>query len=129
MNIRPIRADEFETARQLLAICGWTKKVADAELFAKSVRASQVALVAEDGAQIVGFLRALTDGTFNGYISMLAVAPGYRRGGIGAALVAAAMGSNPTITWVLRADREGVQDFYKKLGFETSCVAMEKRRR
>ena len=76
MNIRSIRPDEFEAARALLAACGWTKKIDDPEVFAASVRASQLALVAEDGGQVVGFLRAITDGIFNGYISMVAVAQG-----------------------------------------------------
>lgn len=128
MNVRPIRPEEFELARKLLSACGWTKKVEDLEVFATSVRASQIALVAEIDGQVVGFLRAITDGVFNGYISMVAVAPEHRGSGIGKALLAAAMGENTNITWVLRADREGVQDFYTSLGFEKSTVVMERRR-
>ena len=129
MNIRPILPAEFETARQLLAQCGWTKKIEDPALFARSVLASQIALVAEVDGQIVGFLRAISDGVFNGYISMVAVSPDYRQRGIGAALVNTATGTNPNITWVLRADRDGVTDFYTSLGFQSSSTAMEKRRR
>jgi ribosomal protein S18 acetylase RimI-like enzyme len=129
MEIRPVRLEELEAARRLLALCGWTKKVESPELFAKSVLASQIALVAEDRRRIVGFLRAITDGIFNGYISMVAVAPDYRRSGVGSALVHAAVESNSDITWVLRAERDGVYDFYRSLGFEKSSVAMEKRRR
>ena len=128
-DIRPIRPEEFESARALLAACGWTSKIEDPDLFAASLRASQIALVAEDAGEVVGFLRAITDGTFNGYISMVAVAQGYRGTGLGKALVNAALGTNPSITWVLRADREGVQGFYTSLGFERSTVAMERRRR
>jgi len=72
-DIRPIRPEEFESARALLAACGWTSKIGDPDLFAASLRASQIALVAEDAGEVVGFLRAITDGTFNGYISMVAV--------------------------------------------------------
>lgn len=79
-RIRPIRPDELEAARALLSACGWTKKVEDPEAFAASVRASQIALVAEVNGQVVGFLRAITDGVFNGYISMVAVAPQRRLG-------------------------------------------------
>jgi len=129
MNIRPIHPEEFESARALLSACGWTKKIEDSEVFAASVRASQIALVAEVGGQIVGFLRAITDGIFNGYISMVAVTPERQGTGIGKALVNAALGTNPNITWVLRADRAGVQGFYTSLGFEQSTVAMERRRR
>ncbi|MDB5978157.1 MAG: family acetyltransferase [Nevskia sp.] len=128
MNIRPIHPEEFESARALLSACGWTKKIEDPEVFEACVRASQIALVAEVGGQIVGFLRAITDGIFNGYISMVAVAPERQGTGIGKALVNAALGTNPNITWVLRADRAGVQGFYTSLGFEQSTVAMERRR-
>jgi ribosomal protein S18 acetylase RimI-like enzyme len=60
---------------------------------------------------------------------MVAVAPDYRRRGVGSALVNAAVESNADITWVLRADRDGVDGFYCSLGFEKSSVAMERRRR
>jgi ribosomal protein S18 acetylase RimI-like enzyme len=128
VNVRPIRPAEFESARALLAASGWTKKVESAEVFAKSVQASQISLVAEEAGRIVGFLRAISDGVFNGYISMVAVAPEHRGRGIGTALVQAAIGQSANITWVLRADREGVQRFYESLGFQKSGVAMERRR-
>ena len=128
MKIRGIRTDELESARMLLVRCGWTKKVEDFDLFASSVENSQIAIVAEYDDKIVGFLRAITDSVFNGYISMVAVEAEFRGRGIGTALVAAAVGSNPNITWVLRADRPGVSKFYESIGFQESLVAMEKKR-
>ena len=101
MDIRPIRPDEIETARQLLAANDWGKRVADAGVFAELIQRSQIALVALDEGQIVGFLRAITDGLFNGYISMVVVAGSHRGRGIGKALVQAAMGDKDDVTWVL----------------------------
>lgn len=126
MEIRAIRPNEVESARQLLLSAGWNRKVSNAEEFAELVSRSQLALVAVSEDRVIGFIRALTDGMTNGYISMVVVTQELRGTGIGRSLVQAAMGSNGRITWVLRAGRPGVFGFYEKLGFRVSQVAMER---
>ncbi len=126
MQVRSITPLEFEAARELLLAAGWERGVGSAGEFALLVSRSQLALVAVEHGQVIGFLRALTDGIANGYISMLVVAEHHRGKGVGLALVREAMGDNTSMTWVLRAARDGVSGFYERLGFSRSQVAMER---
>ena len=127
MQVRPIQPSELEVARQLLLANGWDRKVATLAEFTELVARSPVALVAVQGKEVVGFLRALTDGMTNGYISMVVVDAQHRSQGVGRALVQAAMGTDESITWVLRASRSPtLHQFYEKLGFSVSSVAMER---
>jgi predicted N-acetyltransferase YhbS len=125
IKIRPIQSTEIEAARQLLLAAGWDRAVSNEAEFSALLSRSQLTLVAVEGGEVVGFLRALSDGIANAYISMLVVDERHRGKGIGRALVYAAMGEDRQITWVLRAVK-GVAPFYEKLGFNKSDVALER---
>ena len=128
MEFRRVRTTELQEVHELLAANGWKDRIGSFEKFAELIEASQVAEVAIIEGRIVGFARGITDGRSNGYLSMVVVAAIHRGQGIGRLLVEHAIGTHPEVTWVLRAGREGAADFFAKLGFKRSSVAMERRR-
>jgi ribosomal protein S18 acetylase RimI-like enzyme len=128
MEFRAVKSEDYEAVRLFLAANGWEKRVADKEKFRRMMENASRTVGAFEGARIVGFARALSDDVSNGYIGTVAVAPDFRRRGVGRALVERLIGDDPEITWVLRAGR-GSAEFWKKMGFAVSEVAMEKTRK
>jgi GNAT superfamily N-acetyltransferase len=120
---------DTEAIRQFLAATGWEHRVGMSEHFAALLLASQRTAVVHAGSHVVGFARGITDGLSNGYLSMVAVAPAFRRRGIGSALVAHITASSPAITWVLQAGRPGSAEFFAKLGFIAAPLAMQRARK
>src|SRR5258708_2556339 len=127
MEIRAIRPTEFEVVRRLLLDNGFHgERITDIERFRKLIAMSQRALVAVADGSVIGFARGISDDVSNGYLSMLVVAEAHRRKGVGTALVRAVVGDDDQMTWVLRLGGRDVAEFYEKLGFVRSTVAMER---
>ena len=125
IEFRPILAADYTAVRQFLSAAGWQQRVADAQKFAKMIEHTSRTMVALEGARVVGFARGVCDETSNGYISMVAVAEDMRGQGIGRELVERLIGNDTSITWVLRAGY-GSEQFWEKVGFKRSDVAMER---
>lgn len=128
MIFRPAEPEDFEAIRRFLAENGWKRRVANAAQFRIMMENADRTVVAFDGDRIVGFARALCDNVSNGYIGTVAVAQDFRKKGVGRELVERLIGDDPNITWVLRAGRDGSAEFWKKMGFTVSEVAMERTR-
>jgi GNAT superfamily N-acetyltransferase len=128
VQVRRVLPGELLQVHLLLSANGWGHRIASVGALASLVEASQIAEVAVLDGEVVGFARGLSDGLSNGYLSMVVVADRHRGKGIGRRLVEHALGTAPNITWVLRAGREGAADFFGRLGFEASSLAMERRR-
>jgi len=127
MEFRAVAADDYEPIRRFLVEAGWQNRVSDPEQFKRMMEHTSRSVVAIADSRIVGFARALCDEVSNGYISMVAVAPDSRRQGIGRELVRRLIKNDRGITWVLRAGRDS-GGFWKRMGFESSELAMERPR-
>ena len=125
VKYRPVTFEDYEPVRQFLIEVGWSHRVYDSEKFKKMLDNTGRAIVAIDDSRVVGFARALCDEVSNGYISMVAVAAERRGQGIGRELVQHLVRGDTGITWILRAGR-GSNGFWKRMGFKSSEVAMER---
>jgi predicted N-acetyltransferase YhbS len=128
IEFRSVEEGDLEAVRKFLAENGWEKRVADEERCRKMIQNASRTVVAVEGTHIVGFARALCDDASNGYIGTVAVAEEKRGQGIGREMVTRLMGDDPNVTWVLRAGR-GSEEFWKRMGFESSSIAMERTRK
>ena len=126
LTFRPIRREDYDQVRQLLADIGWRERVANRDRFERMILGAARTIVALERSRVVGFGRAMFDGASNGYISTVAVAADQRRRGIGRQIVRLLtdVEDPQNITWVLRAGTGSVP-FWEKMGFKKSETAME----
>ena len=80
-----------------------------------------------NGTRLVAFARSLTDGSYNAYVSTVAVHPRYGGRGVGRRVMNELMRGRDDIKWVLEA-RPGVERFYASLGYEPAPGAMVRKR-
>lgn len=128
VQIRDHLPAEVEPIRQFLVANGWAHRIGSPEWFAQLLANSQRTAVAVDGEEIAGFARGITDGLSNGYLSMVVVAPAYRRRGVGSGLVRHIVGDDGDIAWMLKAGRDGAAGFFSRVGFGEAAAAMERPR-
>ena len=110
----------------LRAACEFAAK--DRELLAQQVTGARWVVQAYDGARLVGFCRAVSDGVSNAYVSTVMVDPEYRRRGIGREMLARLVGGRDDIKFVLHTRKEAAA-FYRAVGFAPGTDIMVRDRR
>jgi GNAT superfamily N-acetyltransferase len=112
--------DDFPAVQALSTAEGWTTP---SERPAESLlawRASWPAIIAEADRQIVGFLRAISDGAVTTYVAGLLIAPSWRGRGLGRAPLGACQALVPSTRLDLLSEPDAV-DFYSRLGFRPAA--------
>jgi ribosomal protein S18 acetylase RimI-like enzyme len=110
----------------LRAACEFAAK--DHQFLAQQVAGARWVVQAYDGARLVGFCRAISDGVSNGYISSVMVDPEYRRRGIGREMLARLVRGKDGIKFALHTRKEAAA-FYAAVGFAPATDMMIRDRR
>jgi GNAT superfamily N-acetyltransferase len=115
-TIRPWQFKDFSAIQRLSALEGWPTPSARPADALNAWQHSHPALVAIHIGQVVGFLRAVTDGAVTTYVAEMMVAKEWRGQGIGRALVEACHALVPSTRLdLLSTDQADL--FYEKNGF------------
>jgi ribosomal protein S18 acetylase RimI-like enzyme len=107
---------DLDQLAALLTSAEMGDRAADRQRLAQQVRGSRYVVSAWDGAVLVGFARAISDGATNAYISTVAVLPDYRRQGIGGKMIRRLLDGKDGLTFALHSRTEA-KAFYKRCGF------------
>lgn len=87
LKIRPYEETDFPAIHQLNEQEGWSNLVAKQQQTKAAWQGSNLAVVAEQDGQLVGCLRALTDGAVTLYVCELIIEKSRRGSGIGGKLM------------------------------------------
>lgn len=112
--------DDFPVVQALSTAEGWTTpRERPAESLA-AWHASWPAIIAEADRQVVGFLRAISDGAVTTYVAGLLIAPAWRGRGVGRALLGACQELVPSTRLDLLSEPDAI-DFYTRLDFRPAA--------
>jgi predicted N-acetyltransferase YhbS len=120
VSVRRWRPADFPSIQRLSAAEGWpttTRRPDEALVSWKRAWPALVATPADDPGEVIGFLRALTDGMVATYVCELIVDAPWRGRGVGRALVDVCHALAPRARIDLLST-VGARDFYRTLGFE-----------
>jgi ribosomal protein S18 acetylase RimI-like enzyme len=102
---------------ELYRVAALARPVDDLRRIATMYASANLIISAWQGADLVGILRAWSDGAFFGYIADLAVHPRHQRRGIGRELLQRAVASNLEVQFLLHA-APAAADYYGHIGWQ-----------
>lgn len=116
VTIRTWEEADYSEVRDLALAEGWTTLNDRPEDGLRAWQNAWPALVALYGDNIIGFLRALTDGAVTLYVADLLIVPSWRGQGIGSSLLEICHLLYPSVRFDLLST-EHADDFYQARGF------------
>jgi GNAT superfamily N-acetyltransferase len=111
----------------LLRSVGWYRLIGDPARLARLIEGSTEIISVWDGADMVGFARALHDDAAYGLITTVAVHPRWQGKGLARRMIGAIIEHNDQIRFSLSAV-PGVESLYAAVGFVSDGGAMVRRR-
>ena len=129
IDLRDDRDLDVHAFARLRARCGFDAR--PPELLAALIAGSTWVIHAHDpaaGDQLVGFMRAISDGVATAYLSSVMVDPAYRRRGIGRAMFERIARGRDAIKLVLHARHEATE-FFAAVGFAPASNMIMRDRR
>ena len=100
-----------------------------AERHLEVLRGSSQVVLARDGARVVGFVTAISDGVLSAYVPLLEVLPEYQGQGIGTELVRRLLAALGPLYMVDLVCDKDVVPFYERLGLQHLDAGMGLRNR
>jgi GNAT superfamily N-acetyltransferase len=116
VGIRAWLETDFAAIQQLSTATGWPTPVERPYEALNAWGASWPTLVLVNGPEVIGFLRALTDGQVTTYIAEVLVSPQWRGQGLGQALIETCHRLCPSTRLDLLST-ESSDGFYEAVGF------------
>ncbi|MFD2925108.1 GNAT family N-acetyltransferase [Halobacillus naozhouensis] len=114
--IRTFQENDFDMIQSLLQQEEWSNLVKNSEETMQALLNSDLALVAVDGQEVVGYLRGLTDGAVTLYICEVLIKEDYRKKGIAQQLMEEAHGCYPSTRIEMLATSSS-KEYYTDRGY------------
>ena len=121
-QVLPVDTVEADALRDLYEAVGWSAYTRDMDVLCAAISGSDFVVVVQEGTELIGLARAVSDDASIAYIQDILVNPSHQGQGIGRALVSAILDRYSHVRQkVLLTDSRPEQlRFYASLGFSNT---------